>query len=160
MRPHSAPWALLLAPALALAACTPAALAGFFGAAAPVVGDALGAYAAAARDAQRQAGLRADDPLVVALNSTLAALHAAEDKLDAAKRPVECIEPVPVGEPLPPPAVNVDALATALQDVAASNRAVVEALGKVKAKKPKKAKPEPLPSSVLPMADAGAEGGA
>lgn len=100
-----------------LAGCTPAALAGFFGlatAAAPVVGGALGIYAAAARDAQQQAGLPASDPEVVALRAALAALAAADANVNKASQPVECKDPVPVGAPLPPPAVDTAALDAAL----------------------------------------------
>lgn len=145
---------LLAFAALALSLCGCPALGAFITGAAPIVGSALGSYAQAAQAAQ--AGLPADDPAVVGLRSTLAALAAAEGKLDAAKKPVECTDLVPVGAPLPPPAVNVDALALALADVAASNRAVVDALSRVKAKKPKKAKPSP--DSVLPFAAAGSDG--
>lgn len=143
--------AFLFAPIL-LTGC--AALASLVGVAAPAVGSALGAYARAADDAQRAAGLPSTDPEVVALRSMLAALEAAQKKEAAAREPVECIEPVPVGAPKPAPAVNVDALALALQDVAASNRAVVEALTRVKAKRPRKA--PAVPADVAPV-DAGAD---
>ena len=87
-----------------------AALASVLGAAAPLAGSALGAYARAADDAQRAAELPATAPEVIALRAALAALAVADARVDVAARPVECSEPVPMGAPLPPPAVDQAAL--------------------------------------------------
>lgn len=137
-----------------------AALPGILATAGPLAANALGAYAAAAADAQRQAGLPATDPEIVALRAALAALAAAEHGAEVARQPVTCaVAPAHEAAPQPPPAVDVDRLADALASVAESNRAVVEALGKVKKKAKKKAPVvEPTPPLVIPTLSASDSG--
>lgn len=153
--------ALIFAPSLLLAACTPAAFAAALGlaaSAAPAVGSALGAYAQAADDAQRAAHLPATDPEVVALRSALAALAAADAKVDKAVQPVECTEPVPVGAPLPPPAVDQAALDAALDARITKAVTAQMALRKVRARKVKPADAVLLDGGA-DAGDAGKDGG-
>jgi hypothetical protein len=128
-----------------------AALGSFLGIAAPAVGSALGAYAQAADDAQRAAQLPATDPQVIALRSALAALAAADAQVERSVKPVECSEPVPVGAPLPPPAVDQAALDAALDARIARALDARTALAAVRKKK--------KPKAEAVMVDAGAEGG-
>ena len=116
-----------------LCGCSAAALASVLGVAAPIAGNALGAYARAADDAQRAADIGPADPLVVALRRALADLAAADARVAAAQLPVECVEPVPVGAPLPPPAVDTAALDAALDARIARAVDARAALGKVPA---------------------------
>ena len=82
------------------------------GAVAPVVDHALGAYADAARAAQQQADLAPTSPDALALRAALARLAEADARVAAAQRPVACVEPD--AEAAPAPAVDVDALAAAI----------------------------------------------
>jgi len=108
--------------ALFVGACDAASLRAFGAAAAPissavaavapVVDHALGAYADAAREAQRQADLAPTSPDALLLRAALARLAAADARVAAAQRPVACVEPA--GTVAPAPAVDVDALAAAI----------------------------------------------
>ncbi len=118
-----------------------AALGSFLGIAAPAVGSALGAYAQAADDAQRAADLPATDPEVIALRSALAALAAADAQVERSVKPVECTVPVPMGAPLPPPAVDQAALDAALDARIAKALDARVALAAVRKKKKPKAEP-------------------
>jgi hypothetical protein len=109
---------------------------------APVVDTALGAYADAAREAQRRADLAPTSPDALALRDALARLAAADARVAAAQRPVACVEPV--GTVAPAPAVDVDALAAAIDARIAATLDAREALVKTKRKRAK---------------DAGTEGG-
>ncbi len=129
-----------------------AALSSLLGVAAPAVGSALGAYAQAADEAQRAANLPATDPEVIALRSALAALAAADAQVERSVKPVECSEPVPVGAPLPPPAVDQAALDAALDARIAKALDARAALAAVREKK--------KPKTDAVVVDAGSEGGA
>lgn len=111
---------------------------------APVVDHALGAYADAAREAQRQADLAPTSPDALALRSALARLAEADARVAAAQRPVACVEPA--GTVTPAPAVDVDALAAAIDARIAATLDAREALTKASRKRRVK--------------DAGTEGGA
>ena len=137
---------------VAALACTAADLRAFGSAAAPissavvavapVVDHALGAYADAAREAQRQADLAPTSPDALALRAALARLAEADARVAAAQRPVACVEPA--GTVTPAPAVDVDALAAAIDARIAATLDAREALVKARKKRVK---------------DAGAEGG-
>ena len=149
--------AALVASMLTVAGCAalPAIL-GITTAAAPIITSALGAYEQAAHDAQAQAGLPASDPLVVAMREGFAALAAADARAIAAASPVACLDPVPVGAPLPPPAVDTAALDAALEERIAKAVTAHLALKRLRARKIK----------AVPVVgdggtdDAGKEGGA
>ncbi len=111
-------------------------------AAAPVVDAALGAYADAAREAQRRADLAPTSPDALALRDALARLAAADARVAAAQRPVACVEPA--GTVAPAPAVDVDALAAAIDARIAATLDAREALVKTRKRRAK---------------DAGVEGG-
>jgi hypothetical protein len=138
------PRSLLLAGfAIALAGCTPAALAGLLGfasAAAPVAASAIDLASAQMQRAQQLApGLspaRPDDAAI------LAELVARLDTLDACQANATAA--------ISPDAGPTDAAKTtaALIDAAAALRGLVDAIAK--------AQPAPLPSTVLPSIDAGA----
>lgn len=128
-----------------------AALGSFLGIAAPIAGSALGAYARAADEQQRAAQLPDNDPEVIAMRASLAALAAADAQVERSVKPVECSEPVPVGAPLPPPAVDQAALDAALDARIARALDARMALAAVRKKK--------KPKAEATVADAGAEGG-
>lgn len=109
---------------------------------APVVDTALGAYADAAREAQRRADLAPTSPDALALRYALARLAAADARVAAAQRPVACVEPA--GTVAAAPAVDVDALAAAIDARIAATLDAREALVKTRRKRTK---------------DAGVEGG-
>lgn len=160
--PPSPMWVTVLGVALpiavmsllaAVAACTAADFAAFglaaapissaVAAVAPVVDHALGAYADAARDAQRQADLAPTSPDALALRSALARLAEAEARVAAAQLPVACVEPA--GTVTPAAAVDVDALAVAIDSRIAAQLDAREQLVRVSRKRRVK--------------DAGTEGG-
>jgi hypothetical protein len=137
---------------LLVSACDAASLRAFGAAAAPissavaavapVVDTALGAYADAAREAQRRADLAPTSPDALLLRDALARLAAADARVATAQRPVACVEPV--GTVAPAPAVDVDALAAAIDARIAATLDAREALVKTRKKRAK---------------DAGTEGG-
>lgn len=137
---------LLVTPLMLLgAACDAASLAAFGQAAAPissavvavapVVDTALGMYADAAREAQRRADLAPTSPDALALRDALARLAAADARVAAAQRPVACVEPVGTAAP----AVDVDALAAAIDARIAATLDAREALTKTRKKRAKDA---------------------
>ncbi len=109
---------------------------------APVVDTALGMYADAAREAQRRADLAPTSPDALRLRAALARLAEADARVAAAQRPVACTEPA--GTVAPAPAVDVDALAAAIDARIAATLDAREALVRTRRKRAK---------------DAGAEGG-
>lgn len=137
---------------ISLLACDAASLAAFgqaaapissaIGAVAPVVDTSLGMYADAARDAQRQADLAPTSPDALALRAALARLAEADARVAAAQRPVACVEPA--GTVAPAPAVDVDALAAAIDARIAATFEARDALTKTRRKRAR---------------DAGTEGG-
>ena len=145
---------LLVTPLVLLgAACDAASLRAFGNAAAPissavvavapVVDQALGAYADAAREAQRQADLAPTSPDALLLRAALARLAEADARVAAAQRPVACVESA--GAVTPATAVDVDALAAAIDARIAATFEARDAL--TKAGRKRRAK------------DAGTEGG-
>jgi hypothetical protein len=156
LAPHHFVAAVLVVSAvplwISLLACDAASLRAFGAAAAPissavvavapVVDTALGAYADAAREAQRRADLAPTSPDALALRAALARLAEADARVAAAQRPVACVEPA--GTVAPAPAVDVDALAAAIDARIAATLDAREALTKTRRKRAK---------------DAGAEGG-
>ncbi len=135
--------AFVLVPALLfMVACDAASLAVIGRVAAPVVDAALGAYADAARDAQRQAELAPTSPDALALRSALARLAEADARVVAAQRPVMCAETA--GTVTPAPAVDVDALAAAIDARVEATMAARDTLKRTRRKR---------------VRDAGAEGG-
>jgi hypothetical protein len=100
---------------------------------APVMDHALGAYADAAREAQRRADLAPASPDALLLRAALARLAEADARVAAAQRPVACVEPV--GAVAPAPAVDVDALAAAIDARIAATLDAREALVKTRRKR-------------------------